>query len=66
MHYDRTHERVARCGERVGVVDASSAVFGRVGEDDDMFVGYAAESVVNCRKSRCGQVAVGIECGEMR
>lgn len=66
VHHHGAEGAVAGGGERVAVVDASSAVVRRVGQYDDVLVGYAGKGVVQGAQPQGGEVARGVEGVEVR
>lgn len=66
MHHHRAEVLVVRRGQRVRIVDASAAIFVRVGQHDDVLIVYPRQCVVQGLEVRGGQVAVGVERAEVR
>mgnify|MGYP005979610061 CR=1 FL=1 len=55
-----------RSGQRVGIVDSSSAVYIRVGEDNNMLIGDSRQRIVDRFHPAGSQITFGIERVEMR
>ena len=65
VHYDRLEVGVVGSGQRVGVVDASTAIGIGIGQDDDVFVRNACQPVVDAFYAAGGEVTVRIEGAEV-
>ena len=65
MHNDGAERLVLGWGEGVAVVYASTTVFCRVHQYDDVLVGHCHELVVQLLEMKGGEIAVAIERVEM-
>ena len=66
VHHNRGKLGVVGSGEGVVVVDSAAAIFVGVGKDDDVLVEHSGNGVVNAFHARGGEIAVAIECAEVR
>ena len=66
MDDHRFEHGMMRSGQRVGIVDSSSAVYIRVGEDNNMLIGDSRQRIVDRFHSAGSQITFGIERVEMR
>ena len=66
MDDHRFEHGMMRSGQRVGIVDSSSAVYIRVGEDNNMLIGDSRQRIVDRFHPAGSQITFGIERVEMR
>ena len=65
MDDHRFEHGMMRSGQRVGIVDSSSAVYIRVGEDNNMLIGDSRQRIVDRFHPAGSQITFGIERVEM-
>ena len=65
MHDDRLESRMMRCGQCVSIVDATTTIGIRVGQNDDMFVGDTSQQVMYLEEPLSRKITVRIESREI-